>query len=147
MFESFMSPVIVWAIVGIVLIIIELMSLTFVFAFFGVGALIVSLTTWAGITPGISSQLAVFAVSSLFMLFVLRKTAKKLFFGSHDIPPDYKGQKVKVVKAIPVGGEGAISYRGSVWIAFSESAEPILDGSTVEIVSLDGIRAKVKYIE
>jgi inner membrane protein len=147
MFESLMSPVIVWAIIGIVLVIIELMSLTFVFAFFGVGALIVSLTTWAGITPGISSQLAVFAVSSLFMLFVLRKTAKKLFFGSHDVPPDYKGQKVKVVKAVPVGGEGAISYRGSVWIAFSESAEAIPEGSTVEIISLDGIRAKVKFIE
>jgi membrane protein implicated in regulation of membrane protease activity len=147
MFESFMSPVIVWAIIGIILIIIELMSLTFVFAFFGVGALIVSLTTWAGITPGISSQLAVFAVSSLFMLFVLRKTAKKLFFGSHDVPPDYKGQKVKVVKAVPVGGEGAISYRGSVWIAFSESTEAIPEGSTVEIISLDGIRAKVKFIE
>jgi membrane protein implicated in regulation of membrane protease activity len=147
MFESLMSPVIVWAIIGIVLVIIELMSLTFVFAFFGVGALIVSLTTWAGITPGISSQLAVFAVSSLFMLFVLRKTAKKLFFGSHDVPPDYKGQKVKVVKAVPVGGEGAISYRGSVWIAFSESTEAIPEGSMVEIISLDGIRAKVKFIE
>jgi membrane protein implicated in regulation of membrane protease activity len=147
MFESFMSPVIVWAIVGIVLIIIELMSLTFVIVFFGVGALIVSLTTWVGITPGFSGQLAVFSVSSLFMLLVLRKTAKKLFFGSHDIPPDYKGQKVKVVKAIPVGGEGAISYRGSVWIAFSESAEAIPEGSTVEIISLDGIRAKVKFIE
>ena len=147
MYETFMSPVIVWAIVGIVLIIIELMSLTFVFAFFGVGALIVSLTTWVGITPGLDGQLVVFSVSSLLMTFVLRKMAKKLFFGSHDIPPDYKGEKVKVVKVIPVGGEGAVSYRGSEWIAFSDSAETIREGSTVEIVSLDGIRAKVNYIE
>ena len=147
MYDTLVSPVIIWAIVGVILIIVELMSLTFVFAFFGVGALIVSLTTWAGITPGLNSQLAVFSVSSLFMLFVLRKTAKKLFFGSHDIAPDYKGEKVKVVKAISVGGEGAVSYRGSEWIAFSDSAETIPEGSTVEIVSLDGIRAKVKYIE
>lgn len=147
MFETFMSPVIVWAIIGVVLLIIELMSLTFVFAFFGVGALIVSITTWIGITPGLNSQLVVFSVSSLLLMFVLRKTAKKLFFGSHDIPPDYKGQKVKVVKAIPVGGEGAISYRGSEWIAFSESADTIREGSTVEIVSLEGIRAKVIFIE
>jgi membrane protein implicated in regulation of membrane protease activity len=54
---------------------------------------------------------------------------------------------VKVVKAILVGGEGTISYRGSDWIAFSDSAETISEGSTVEIVSLNGIRAKVKYIE
>jgi membrane protein implicated in regulation of membrane protease activity len=81
------------------------------------------------------------------MMFALRKTAKKLFFGSHDVPPDYKGQKVKVVKAIPVGGEGAISYRGSEWIAFSESVDTIPKGSTVEIISLDGIRAKVTSID
>jgi hypothetical protein len=147
MSETLMSPVIVWAIIGVVLIIIELMSLTFVFAFFGVGALIVSITAWAGITPGLNGQFVVFSVSSLLMMFALRKTAKKLFFGSHDKPPDYKGQMVKVVKAIPTGGEGAISYRGSEWIAYSESADAIREGSTVEIISLDGIRAKVTYIK
>jgi len=145
--QTFMSPVIVWAIIGVVLIILELAHFTFVFTFFGVGALIVSVTTWIGITPGLSSQLAVFSISSLLLLFVLRKTARKLFFGSHDIQPDYKGQKVKVVKSIPVGREGAISYRGSEWIAFSESDSPIPEGSIVQIVSLDGIRAKVIFIE
>jgi membrane protein implicated in regulation of membrane protease activity len=123
------------------------MSLTFVFAFFGIGALIVAVTAWIGLTPELSSQLAIFSASSLLMMLVFRKTAKKLFFGSHDIPPDYKGHKVKVVKAIPVGGEGAISYRGSEWIAFSESSEAIREGSTVEIISIEGIRVKVKFIE
>jgi membrane protein implicated in regulation of membrane protease activity len=145
--EILMSPVIVWAVIGVILIIIELMSLTFVFAFFGIGALIVAVTAWIGLTPELSSQLAIFSASSLLMMLVFRKTAKKLFFGSHDIPPDYKGHKVKVVKAIPVGGEGAISYRGSEWIAFSESSEMIREGSTVEIISIEGIRVKVKFIE
>jgi len=145
--ELLMSPVIVWAVIGIVLIIIELMSLTFVFAFFGIGALIAAVTAWIGLTPELSSQLVVFSTSSLLMMLILRKTAKKLFFGSHDVPPEYKGQKVKVVKAIPSGSEGAISYRGSEWIAFSESSEAIREGSTVEIVSIEGIRVKVKFIE
>lgn len=143
MSETLMSPVMLWSVLGVLLIIVELMSVTFVFAFFGVGALIVSLTTWIGVTPGLNSQLAIFSIASLLLMFALRKTAKRLFFGSHDIPPDYKGQKVKVVKAIPVGGEGAISYRGSEWIAFSESTDPISEGSMVEIISLEGIRAKV----
>ena len=145
--EILMSPVIVWAVIGVILIIIELMSLTFVFALFGIGALIVAVTAWIGLTPELSSQLAIFSASSLLIMLVFRKTAKKLFFGSHDIPPDYKGHKVKVVKAIPVGGEGAISYRGSEWIAFSESSEMIREGSTVEIISIEGIRVKVKFIE
>ena len=137
-----MSPV-VWAVIGIILIILELAHYTFVLTFFGVGALIVSLTTWIGMTPGMSGQLAVFSVTSLLLLLALRKTAKKLFFGNHDLQPDYKGQRVKVLKEIPVGGEGTISYRGSVWIAFSESDTPIPEGSSVEIVSIDGIRTKV----
>jgi len=147
MTEAFFSPVVVWAIIGVVLIIIELMSVTFVFAFFGVGALIVSLTTWVGITPGLDSQFAVFALSSLLLMLAFRKTAKKLFFGHHDVPPAYKGEKVRVVKAIPVGGEGAISYRGSEWIAFSDSIDTISEGSTVEITTFDGIRAKVAPIK
>jgi membrane protein implicated in regulation of membrane protease activity len=147
MADTILSPMIIWAIVGVVLIIFELMGRTFVLVFFGVGALIVSITTWLGITPGLGSQLAIFAVSSILLTLAFRKTAKKLFFGSHDIVPDYKGQKVKIVKAIPVGGEGAISYRGSEWIAFSESTETIPEGSTVEIISLDGIRAKVVLIK
>ena len=147
MSEPLISPVIVWAVLGVVLIIIEMNHLAFVLAFFGLGALIVSVTTWVGITPGLNSQLAVFSISSLLMLVAFRKTAKKVFFGSHDMPPDYKGQKVKVVKDIPVGGEGSVSYRGSVWIAFSDSANSIPEGSTVEIVSLDGIRTKVIFVE
>lgn len=147
MSDAILSPMIIWAIVGVVLIIFELMGRTFVLVFFGVGALIVSLTTWLDITPGLSSQFAIFAISSILLTLAFRKTAKKLFFGSHDIPPDYKGQKVKVVKAIPVGGEGAVTYRGSEWIAFSESTEIIPEGSTVEITSLDGIRAKVILIK
>jgi len=147
MSEPLISPVIVWAVIGVVLIIIEMNHLAFVLAFFGLGALIVSVTTWVGITPGLNSQLAVFSISSLLMLVAFRKTAKKVFFGSHDMPPDYKGQKVKVVKEIPIGGEGAISYRGSVWIAFSDSLDIISEGSTVQINSLDGIRAKVTLIK
>lgn len=147
MSDIFLSPVIVWAIIGVLLIIVELMSVTFVFAFFGVGALIVSVTTWADVTPGLNSQLLVFAVSSILLMLAFRKTAKKLFFGHHDVSPAYKGEKVKVVKAIPGGGEGAISYRGSEWIAFSESAGMIAEGTMVEIESLDGIRAKVTPIK
>jgi membrane protein implicated in regulation of membrane protease activity len=143
MFETFLSPVVVWAIIGVVLIAVELMSVTFVFAFFGVGAWIVSLTTLFDITPGFNSQIAVFSLSSLLLLVAFRKTAKKLFFGSHDKPPDYKGHKARVVKTIPHSGEGAISYRGSEWIAFSDGPVPIQEGATVEIISFDGIRAKV----
>jgi hypothetical protein len=146
MFGITLSPAIVWAIIGIVFVIIELATFTFILSFLGVAAIIVSLTTWIGLTPGINSQLAVFSISSILMMLLLRKTARRLFAGTNDVKPDYMGQKVKVIRAIPVGGEGAIVYRGSDWIAFSDYANIIREGTVVEIVSIEGIRIKVKPV-
>jgi membrane protein implicated in regulation of membrane protease activity len=52
-----------------------------------------------------------------------------------------------VIKPIPAGGEGAIQYRGSDWIAFSDAAQTIPEGAIVQIESIEGIRVKVKPVE
>jgi len=140
------SPALVWAVLGLLLLIMELATVSFILCFIGLGALIVALTTWLGITLSFSSQLIVFSGSSLLLLFLLRKTAKKLFAGQADAPPDYAGQKVSVIKPIPAGGEGAIQYRGSDWIAFSDTAQTIPEGSVVQIETMEGIRVKVKPV-
>jgi membrane protein implicated in regulation of membrane protease activity len=144
MFDFFLHPALQWAIVGLVLLIAELATLSFILCFIGLGALIVAATTWIGLTPSFSSQLVVFSLSSLSLLFLLRKTAKKLFAGHADLTPDYAGQKVEVVKTIPAGGEGTFRYRGSDWIAFSDTAQTISAGTTVQIETIEGIRIKVK---
>jgi membrane protein implicated in regulation of membrane protease activity len=146
MSELSLSPVLIWAIIGIIFLGVELMTLTFILSFLGVGAIIVSLTTWIGLTPDISSQLAVFSISSILTTLLFRKTAKKLFAGHHDAPPVYMGEKVKIKKGIPPGGEGTIVYRGSDWIAFSDSPDTLREGDTVEIIAMEGIRVKVKPI-
>lgn len=146
MSETIFSPEIIWATIGLVLLAAELATFTFILSFFGLGAIIVSLATWGGLTPGLNGQLLVFSISSLLMLLLLRKSAKRLFAGTHDVPPDYMGEKVKVAKAIPPGGEGTIKYRGSDWFAFSETTETINEGDTVEIVAIEGIRVKVKPV-
>ena len=147
MFDFSLSPAVVWAIVGLVLLIMELATVSFILCFIGLGALIVAATTWMGLTSSFNSQLIVFSASSLSLLFLLRKTAKKLFAGHADVPPDYTGQKVKVVKPIPAGGEGTVMYRGSNWLAFSDTTQTIPEGATVQIESIEGIRIKVTPVE
>ncbi|HNZ11903.1 MAG: hypothetical protein BWX99_02831 [Deltaproteobacteria bacterium ADurb.Bin151] len=147
MFDFSLSPALAWALVGLVLLIAELATVSFILCFIGMGALIVAATTWIGLTPSFSSQLIVFSASSLALLFLLRKTAKKLFAGHADVPPDYAGQKVDVVKPIPAGGEGTVRYRGSDWIAFSDTNRTIPEGATVQIETIEGIRVKVKPVE
>ncbi len=146
MLDWSLTPALVWAIVGLLLLILELATVSFILCFIGMGALIVALATWIGITPSFSSQLIVFTVSSLLLLFLLRRTAKKLFAGHDNAPPDYAGQKVPVIRPIPPGGEGTIQYRGSDWIAFSDTAQAIPAGAVVQIEAIHGIRVKVKLV-
>ncbi|MBN1625929.1 MAG: NfeD family protein [Deltaproteobacteria bacterium] len=146
MSELIFSPAMIWATIGLVFLAAELATFTFILSFFGLGAIIVSLTTWGGLTEGLNSQLLVFSISSLLMLLLLRKSARRLFAGTHDSPPDYVGEKVKVAKTIPPGGEGSVKYRGSDWFAFSETNETMNEGDTVEIVAIEGIRVKVKPV-
>jgi len=137
------SPILLWALVGIVLIILEISMFTFVLCFFGAGALLVAVTTWMHITPGIIGQCCAFVIFSIVLMFVLRKTARKLFAGTKDKKPEYLGQQVKVIKTINPGEEGAVSYRGSDWIAFGNANETYQVGEQVEILGRDGIRFKV----
>jgi hypothetical protein len=146
MFDWSLTPALVWAVIGLLLLIAEIATISFILCFIGLGALIVALTTWLGFTTSLTSQLIVFSASSLLLLFLLRKTAKKLFAGNADVPPDYAGQKVEVIKPIPIGGEGAIQYRGSDWIAFSDTSQTIPAGSVVQIENIEGIRVKVKPV-
>ena len=146
MMDWSLTPALAWAVLGLLLLITELATLSFILCFFGLGALIVALAAWLGITPSLSSQLIVFSASSLLLLLLLRKTARGLFAGHADVLPDYAGQKVPVIKTIPAGGEGTIQYRGSDWIAFSDINQTIPVDTAVEIQSIEGIRVKVKPV-
>lgn len=141
-----MSYGLLWAIIGVILIIAEVATMSFVLIFFGLGALLTALLAWMGVTPGIESQLLVFSISSLAMLVVLRRFAKNLFFSKADASQDSIGQRALVSKPITQDAEGAVTFRGTEWIAFSDSAETIPAGSTVEIIGTEGIRLKVRRI-
>lgn len=143
MSELLLYPPLIWAIAGVILLIIEMATFTFVFSFFAIGAFITAIAAWAGFAPDISSQLAVFAISSIAMLAVLRKTFKRLFAGKGEMESDIVGQHVKVIKTIEPGAEGAVEFKDSEWIAFSDVATPLQIGETVVIIGVDGIRLKV----
>lgn len=140
-----LSPVYIWATIGVVLIIADLVTLTFFLVFLGMGALITAAFAWMGLATSINGQLICFAASSLVTMALFRGILRKMF-GRDKGGTEYSqlvGQKAYVSTAIPVGHEGKVSYRGSEWIAFSDSPESIPEGSLVTIVSTDGIKLKV----
>ncbi|GAB3334651.1 hypothetical protein GCM10027299_43020 [Larkinella ripae] len=135
----------IWAILGLAFLIAELVSVGFVFAFLGVGALVTALLTWFGVTPEISGQLLSFSAVTLITLVAGRKPLRR-WFESRTKKQEYKeyvGDRAKVTQTIPAHGEGRIFYRGTEWIAVSETDESILAGIQVVIRRMDGIRAVV----
>ena len=138
------NPVLIWFLAGLALIIFEFTLPGIIFVFFGVGAWITSLTTWMGLTPGWTSQLLTFSISSVVMLVLLRRWFRAKFFGhlSGGQDPlanldDFRGQVVTVTADIdPVNG-GKVEYKGADWSA--RCATALSAGSQAVIESADGI--------
>lgn len=130
----------IWLIAGAILILFEFVTFGFIVIFFGLGAIITAITTWIGMTPGIAGQTLVFGVSSVVLLFTLRKLLKQVFIGRtegvSDSDDDFIGREAPVLLDIPGGnGDGRIEVKGSEWNARAD--HPIPQGAIVRIERRD----------
>ncbi|WP_052180636.1 NfeD family protein [Alistipes sp. ZOR0009] len=135
-----------WLIIGFLMLVIEMFSLSFFAFFLAMGALLTALLTFFGILPTITLQVVVFSVSSVAFLLLLRKFLKQKFSQAKDGVgySEFSGEKVKVVREIPENGSGRVFYRGAEWEAVSHDGASIPLNATVTIVRMDGIVVIVK---
>ena len=136
-----------WLLAGVLLILAEFFAPGVIIVFFGIGAIITSITTWAGLTTETGPQAAVFAITSVLLLFGLRRYVKKWFVGHSTNPngsdDDFTGREAKVTTSLPGhGGDGQVEIKGSNWKARSEVAIPA--GSTVIIERREGLMFHVR---
>lgn len=135
-----------WLIVGFLMLVIEMFSLSFFAIFFALGALLTAALTYFGVLPSVTWQVVIFCVTSILSLIFLRKFIKKTFSkpkGGKEYS-EFIGDPVRVTKAIPANGRGKVYYRGTEWDAISEDGQPIDQEATVTIIRMDGIVAIVK---
>lgn len=127
----------VWFLLGIVFAVLELMVPGFIVIFFGIGCWVVAGFLLV-LDLTIAQQIAVFSVSTIASILLLRKfLAKQLrgasYGGAGEDYDDFpKGVRVKVVRSISPNAPGRIQYRGTLWDAASD--EEIQEGESVEIV-------------
>ncbi len=102
------SPIIIWFVVGLVLILMEFIIPGLVIVFFGLGAWIAAI--FVSIFPEMAFwvQMMIFTVFSVGALVLLRRTLKKRFFSNQEGAEsegldDYIGQTAVVEKAIKNG--------------------------------------------
>lgn len=141
-----MEPWIIWLIVAAFFFILEIATEGFLVFWFGIGA-VASIGT-SFLTENISIQIAVFAVVSILLVLSTRKLTDKM--KPKEVPTNVYtilGKKAVVSQAIDnLKGSGQIKIDGDIWSAKSESDEPIEEGTSVEILNIDGVRAVVKKI-
>jgi inner membrane protein len=149
---SGISPEILWTLMGIAFVFVEFIIPGFVIAFFGAGALITALTTWIGVTPGLSGQLIVFMVSSILLLLLLRKFMKKTFLGNSKQLDTNRIVNIEIGRIVPViefiqPGEvgGKVRFQGTNWSA--RAKESVAPGESVKITGCDNLTLLVEKIK
>lgn len=147
-----LSSSLIWFLIGVGFLIAELAVPGFILIFFTAGCWIAALATWL-FDIELTSQILIFIVSSLTLLFTLRKYSLKVFKGKTraDIDDHYTDSKIGktaiVTKTITPNMPGEIKVMGSFWRAVAEVE--IEEGQSVLVetqTSEDGLTFKVKPV-
>lgn len=127
----------IWAILGLLLILLEFFVPQFVIFFFGVGALLTAAIT--ALVPGfidrVPAQFLLWATSSLVFTSLLRRYVARWFRGEPADTPttDEIGRTATVVEAIAPERPGRIRFGGTTWKA-SSFDEELAVGTDVTII-------------
>ncbi len=115
------SLYLIWFLIGVALLVAEMMVPGFILVFFAAGSWIVAITVFFLEELSLTTQVIIFIVSSLVLLFSLRSYGLETFKGKSKGGVDDEfsqvGQKGQVTKAIPVDGFGEIQLGGTFWRA------------------------------
>ena len=149
--KDFMEPKFIWAVVGLVLLLMEFALPGFVIFFFGIGAWVVSGVCFF-LEPNLNVQLIIFVVSSVFLLLTLRKLLQSVFVGHVSSKQkgnvdmqDIIGHRVMVQDEIVPPLAGSVELNGVKWKALS--SEKIEAGRMAEVIDQDSITLIVKPLE
>lgn len=142
-----LAPWHLWVIGGVVLIILEMFTLSFFLASFGVAALITAIV--AANDASLEWQLGTFAIANVLLLAVLRPLAMKSLYHRSDHRPTNShaliGARAIVVDEIhDECRPGRVKLGGEEWRGLSSEGNSIAAGTAVEVVSVDGSILTVK---
>ncbi len=129
------SAALIWFLAGVLFLVGELTTTAFVLIFFAAGCWLTALVVWVADIP-LASQIVLFIISSLVLLFTLRKYSLKTFQGEAKEGVDDTfstaliGKRGVVTQKIIPPKAGEVSAVGSFWRAMAEEVleegQPVL---------------------
>jgi membrane protein implicated in regulation of membrane protease activity len=129
-----------WAVIGLVLVIVELMTGTFYLLMLGVAAFGAALAAWLGL--GFSAQSIVAALVSAIGCYGVHVYRAKN--SAQQMAPIDAGMPASFESWLDAGARLArVRYRGASWDARVEGGEAIEPGATVYVLAADGNTLRV----
>ena len=131
-----MDNIFYWAIAGVALMLLEIMSATFYLIFLGIACLFVATVLY--FSPGIEiwEQFLLFSIFSLSLTLSFRKKLLQSWRTKVDFKTD---QVLLLTEDVPPHEQVFISYQGTLWSAYNTSAELLKKGSHCKISKIDGV--------
>jgi membrane protein implicated in regulation of membrane protease activity len=141
------TAVAVWLLVAVVLVVAELLTLAFVALYFAVGAVGAAIAGGLGASIGI--QFAVFGVVALASLVLTRRPLRRALGRTPTVitnAPTVVGKRAVVTRPIleGPGQRGQVRVGTEEWSARGESENAIVEGTTVEVIAIDGVSLVVR---
>lgn len=135
-----MDPALLWAVIGLVLVIVELLTGTFYLLMLGVAAFGAAGAAWLGYDFAVQSIVAsVVAAVGCYGVHVYRERNE-----AEQMAPIDAGMPASFESWIDAGARLArVRYRGASWDARVEGGESLEPGTTVYVLATDGNTLKV----
>ena len=138
-----------WLIFAGVCFILEMATEGFLVCWLGVGALCAMGLSFI-FPEAIFAQIALMAAVSIILILCTRKLTKKLSTNDNTPMNVYTilGKKAIVSQTIDnLKSQGQIKIDGDLWSARNEDGDEIIaEGDTVEVISINGVKAMVRKI-
>lgn len=137
----------IWLLLAGLFFIGEMITVGFLIFWLGIGALLAMIVSF--FTSNIIIQTAVFVISSIILILATKPFVKKFVDVKKTNTNVFSiiGKKALVIQEVdPINAKGQIKVNSEIWSAESENGEKIEEGSEVEIIKINGVKAIVKKV-
>ncbi len=138
-----LSPAMIWVAVGLLLLIVEVFTLSFVVLFFGLSALVVAGIKFVTGSDNLAVELVIFAVVGAACLLGFRKKLRQTFNKGARVNTD-ASTVIDLSVGVSPHGKAKIEYQGTIWDAHNDSDYQLKVGDKAIIVRTDGIKLIIK---
>ena len=128
-----------WLLAGLILLLLELLTLSFFALAFGLAALVTMVAAWLGLD--LTLQWLVFALTSLMLAPVLKRLFRRFAPSRrrHSLAGEGEQQLGEVLQL--ASGEYRVKFDGDTYLVRSRSGRALIAGTQVNISRFDGITA------